>query len=288
MPDDDQTTPSASAAESRLDQLLRTLDAGKLVLLERMAEALAVPVVVDRRESDLVDDAFADSFSNFLLLHHAVHEEPLNKEAFEYVLKGCALAGGHSAEINPHRGPANWDVKYDDTKWSLKTEAARGISVNAAKIEKFMEARWIRGCTNPAKCAEAVRRELPAHMAGYDRILILRALRLKGASIRYEIIEPPKQIMDDRLSRIEHDAFTKEGSKESYGAEVETPGGDRIFRILLDSSVEKVRFTFPLTQCEHHGSWTVRPHSVQEAAIEAVHEAATEVALDLKVDDRLF
>src|SRR5262245_39537355 len=75
-------------------------------LLQRMADALAVPVTTDVPESDLVNAAFAETLANFLLLHHAIHEEPLNKAAFEYVLKGCAEAAGHRAEQNVHRGAA--------------------------------------------------------------------------------------------------------------------------------------------------------------------------------------
>jgi hypothetical protein len=104
-------------------------------------------------------------------------------------------------------------------------------------------------------------------MEGYDRILVLRAFRLSGGRIRYDLVEPRAEILRGRLSSIGADAFTKEGAKESYGANVETPEGERIFRILLDSSVEKIRIWFRLDQCEHHGSWTLAPGDVQEAAI---------------------
>jgi len=202
----------------------------KLKLLERMAEALLVPIQVDRQPSDLVDDTFAGVLSNFLLVHHAIHEEPLNKAAFEYVVKGCALAGGHHAELNAHRGSGTWDIRVGSVKWSLKTEAAKGMSPNTFKIEKLMEARWIRGCTNPAKCAAAVRSEIPEHLNGYDRILALRAFMKPDATIRYDLIEPPIALLRDRLANMPVDSFTKEGSKESYGANVVTDAGDRIFR----------------------------------------------------------
>jgi hypothetical protein len=236
-------------------------------LLQRMADALAVPVLVDIGESDLVDAAFAETLSNFLLLHHAIHEEPLNKAAFEYVLKGCAEAAGHIAEQNTHRGTATWDVKIDDTRWSLKTEAALRMSPGKVRIEKLMEARWIRECTNPAKCAAAVRREVPAHIAGYDRILMLRAFRHHDTSVRYDLVEPSRQALFDQLADAPSQAFTKEGSKESYGADFLDSAGERIFRILLDSSVEKIRLWFDVDKCIRHGSWTVTPSSVREATI---------------------
>jgi hypothetical protein len=138
--------------------MVQRLNDQQLVLLERMAEALTVPVDVIRPASEVGDNAFANTMTNFLLMHHAIHEEPLNKAAFEYVLKACAEAAGRTAELNPHRGSATWDVRILHERWSLKTEAALGMSKSTVKVEKLMEARWIRECTNPAKCANAVRR----------------------------------------------------------------------------------------------------------------------------------
>jgi hypothetical protein len=237
------------------------------LLLLRMADALAVPVAVETRQSDLVDSAFAETLANFLLLHHAIHEEPLNKAAFEHVLKACAEAAGHVAEQNVHRGTATWDVKVDNTRWSLKTEAALRMSVDKVRIEKLMEARWIRECTNPAKCAAAVRREIPAHMTGYDRILMLRAFRHPEQTVRYDLIEPPRRMLLDYLKNAPPDVFTKEGAKESYGADFLDVNGERAFRLLLDSSVEKVRVWFSADHCIHHGSWTVTPSTVREATL---------------------
>ena len=244
--------------------VLARLTPRRRALLLRMAEALTVPADVVRYDSDLVDDAFAETLANSLLLHHAIHEEPLNKESFEYVMKGCAQASGKVAELNPGRGTATWDLRIDGAGWSLKTEAARGISPGTVKIEKLMEARWIRECSNPAKCAAAVRNHVPAHMAGYDRILVLRAFRLNGGGIRYDLVEPPVAAIMDELSVVSSSVFTKEGAKESYGASIDDVDGSRIFRILLDSSVEKIRIWFNVAHCRMHGSWTVKSADIQQ------------------------
>jgi hypothetical protein len=251
---------------SALEQAFARLTARQRQLLQRMADALTVPVDIQTGKSDLVDAAFAETLANFLLLHHAIHEEPLNKAAFEYILKGCAEAAGHAAEQNIHRGTATWDVRIDTTRWSLKTEAALGISKNTVKIEKLMEARWIRECTNPAKCAAAVRTEIPAHMTGYDRILMLRAFRRAGNAIRYDLVEPPKHTLLELIEMVSPEAFTKEGSKESYGANFDV-NNERVFRILLDSSVEKIRLWFSADKCIYHGSWTVTPSTVRDVAV---------------------
>jgi hypothetical protein len=246
--------------------VLAQLTPRRRALLLRMAEALTAPAIVQRHDSDLVDDAFSDTLANSLLLHHAIHEEPLNKESFEYVMKGSAEAGGHFAELNPGRGTGTWDIRVDDQRWSLKTEAAKGISPRTVKIEKLMEARWVRECSNPAKCASAVRAQIPAHMGGYDRILVLRAFRLPGGAMRYDLVETPKELLLERLSTVPPAVFTKEGAKESYGANIDDEDGRRVFRILLDSSVEKIRIWFNLECCRPHGSWTVQSADIQQLA----------------------
>ncbi len=129
-----------------------------------------------------------------------------------------------------------------------------------------MEARWIRECTNPAKCAAAVRTHVPAHMAGYDRIIVLRAFRLKGRGMRYDLVEPPAAVILEKLSAVSPSGFTKEGAMVSYGASIDDADGSRIFRILLDSSVEKIRIWFSVAHCRMHGSWTFKSADVQQYA----------------------
>jgi hypothetical protein len=227
-------------------------------------EKLTVHADVVRYDSDLVDDAFAETLANSLWLHHAMHEEPLNRNSFAYVMKGCAEASGKTAELNPSRETATWDVRIGRTGWSLKTEAARGPSPDTVTIEKLMEARWIRECTNPALCAAAVRTHVPAHMADYDRIIVLRAFQLEGQRVRYDLMEPPVTAILEKLSAVSPSAFSKVGV--SYGASIDDADGSRIFRILLDSTTEKVRIWLSLAHCRMHGSWTVKSTSIQQFA----------------------
>lgn len=224
-----------------------------------MAEAMRVPVEIERPpQSDIVDDRFSDTLANFLLLHHAIHVEPLNKAAFEYMFLACSEAAGRPGRRNTATGSASYDVEAGGVRWSLKTEAGKRPSKTLVRIEKFMEARWIRECTNPAKCALAVRRYVPAHMGDYERMLILRAAQDATARVTmYELLELPKtELM--RLAQAQSEWFTKEGNKESYGADVLNADGDRVYRILLDSSVEKVRIWFRVAKTVNHGRWKVQ------------------------------
>lgn len=239
-----------SSAKNQIEKII------ELWQYSRKGESGAELADVVRYDSDLVDDAFAETLANSLLLHHAIHEEPLNKESFGYVMKGCVEASGRTAELNPGRGTATWDLRIGGAGWSLKTEATRGIRPGTVKIEKLMEARWIRDCMNPAKCAAAVRTHVPAYMAGYDRIIVLRAFRLEGRGMRYDLVEPPVTVILEKLSAVSPSAFTKEAAMVSYGASIDDADGSLIFRIVLDSSLEKIRIWFSMAHCRMHGSWT--------------------------------
>ena len=254
----------SESPRNRIAEVVAALSDTQVGLLLRMAEAMLVPVQVERSaESDIVSDEFSEALANFLLLHHAIHVEPLNKAAFEYLFVACSEASGRPASRNPATGAASYDVEAGGVRWSLKTEAGKKLSASTVRIEKFMEARWIRECTNPAKCAAAVRVQIPAHMEDYERLVILRAKQDATASVTsYELLELPKaQLL--RLADAQDDWFTKEGKKESYGADVLDDEGDRVFRVLLDSSVEKVRIWFRTAKALNHGRWVVqRPHVI--------------------------
>jgi hypothetical protein len=259
-----------SSAKEKIDSITAIVSAEPVKLPSYPVDprqAIGRPVsaeYVAGQESDLVKGAFAETLANSLLLHHAIHEEPLGNESFGHILKACAAASGMPVQLNPDRGTATWDIQVAGTRWSLKTEAARGISPSTVRVEKLMEARWIRECTNPEKCAMAVRAHVPKHMAGYDRMIVLRAFRLEDGGIRYDLVEPPVPVILEKLAAASPPVFTKDGARESYGASINAADGSRIFRILLDSTVEKIRIWLSVNHCRLHGSWTVKPADIQQ------------------------
>lgn len=246
---------------------LKRLSATQRTLVAAMAAAMRggrVEITV-ADDSDLVTSDFADAVANFLLLHHAVYGSSLNKEAFEFIFTVANRAAGRDAEPNRQRGSNTHDVRVQGTKWSLKTEAGTDTKAQRVYIAKWMEARWIRECTNPAECAAAMAR-IVEHGADYERIAALQAIRAReGTSTRYRLIELPKEEVA-RLPSLHHRHFTKPGSKRSYGANlprdpsatapVDSPA-ERTLRVLLDSSVEKVRMWFEVDACTVHAEWVV-------------------------------
>ncbi|SEL98763.1 hypothetical protein SAMN04515665_12533 [Blastococcus sp. DSM 46786] len=267
-PDSRDPAPDRFANAGDID--LTGLTETQLNILASMAEAMRVPVdVSDTDGSDLASVTFIEAMSNLLTLHHAQHEEPLNKKSFEYLFKTCLIASGRPAQMNPSPGDESWDIREADMRWSLKTEAAKGISPNMIRIEKLMEARWVRESNTPAQCAREVRLRLPQHMRDYDRILVLRAFARPGAYL-YELVEVPKDLLVRAFTTARPADFEKQGSSISFGANFSGSDGKRIFRMLLDSSVEKIRLWYQRDSARVHGRWLVQVDRAQEAQQNAI------------------
>jgi hypothetical protein len=254
------THPLDSSAKKQLEKII------ELWRYSRKDVSGAELVDVVRCESDLVDDTFSESLANSLLLHHSIHEEPLNTRSFKYAMKKCVEASGKVAELNPGMGAAMWDLRIEGAGWSLKTEVTRDVRQSAVRIDKLMAARWIRECTNPEKCAAAVRTYVPAHLVGCDRIIVLRAYPLNGSEMRYDLVELPATMILQKMSAIRPPMFAKKGVAAGYSASFDDIDGSWIFRILLDLSAEKIRMWFNMAYCHMHGSWTVKPADIQQDA----------------------
>ncbi|MEV5898337.1 hypothetical protein [Nonomuraea fuscirosea] len=258
------------SGDTALDLDVSGLTQSQRRIVASVARALKLAVEFHgNKASDLVDERWAEVMGNFLVLHHALHEEPLNKKPFEYVFKRCLIAQGHNAQLNPTPGQYAYDIEGNGIRWSLKTEAAKGISARQVKIEKFMEARWIRECKTPEACAVEVRTRLSRHIGGYDRIAMLRAFVRSEATI-YRLEEIPVSLLLECFSNAAPDMFTKNEKRNSpsFGADFYPPGtASRAFRILLDSSVEKIRLWYQTDHCIHHGTWII-PRVGDDRAIE--------------------
>lgn len=207
--------------------------------------------------SDLVDDVFAAAFTNSLRRHHAVDVKPLTRNSFVYAVKDAAEASGNAAERNASQGAEAWDLMIDRTCWLLKTEGSRRLSPGTVRIEKLLEARWIRDCTGPASYAMAVRAFLPEFAAHCDRMMVLRT-SLEEERIRYDLIEPPLAVVLDKLLTLSQSDFSTAGRGRFYGVDIDDSDGSRICRVLFDSTVEKIRIWFSMAHCRPHGTWIVQ------------------------------
>jgi type II restriction enzyme len=130
-----------------------------------------------------------------LALHHLFSHEPFTKDKFEHAMLRALRGTGHDAVL-ARRGNPGHDLTVDGERWSLKTQADRGIRRNTLHISKFMElgkGRWETEEDLKGLLAQMLR-----HMESYDRILSLRCFRgdVDGMTrYEYELVEIPKELL---------------------------------------------------------------------------------------------
>jgi hypothetical protein len=96
-------------------------------------------------------------------------------------------------------------------------------------------------------------------MSGYDRIVVLRAF-VRDDSTIYKLEEIPTDVLRRCLAEARAEMFSKNTKRKSpsFGADFFLDGPrSKVFRILLDSSVEKVRLWYRTEHAIHHGTWMV-------------------------------
>lgn len=241
----------------RLTELIGRVDRVRLNLLVRMAEALTAEVPTNiNPASVLITTDLAAALGSQLLLHHATHEEKLNKKTFEYILKYACEAAGYEVVLNLNPTLAAEDIRIGGTRFSLKTQADASIKPGAVYVQKLMEARWVRDYSTRDELAEAARQRIGAHLAKYERMLVLRAFDVPNGGYRYELVEVPLAILRLIVS-LPNSAFSEKNKYGSSGAEVRDSQGVA-FRLLLDGSVEKVRvFNLRIERCLVHADWHI-------------------------------
>lgn len=244
-------------SRQRIIDLVERVDPVRRHLLLKMAEALTAEVRTEvNPASNFLTPDLAVALGSQLLLHHATHEEKLNKKTFEYILKYACEAIGHHVTLNANPTFPAEDINVNGTSFSLKTQADSGIKPGAIYIQKLMEARWIRDYPTSEALAEAARQRIGAHLSQYQRMLVLRAFDLQQQGYRYQLVEVPLDVLR-LMSRLPNSAFSEKNKYGSSGANVSDLRGIA-FRILLDGSVEKVRiFNLRIDRCVVHADWYI-------------------------------
>lgn len=229
-------------------------------LLTEMAESLHKKIIqyIDPK-SDILTPDFIDDFINRLKIHHATHAECFKKKSFEYAFESASINTGKKAKIVDSETYPGADVIVDDTSYSLKTEASKGIKKDYITISKLMEARWIRECVSRQDFARETKIKIVGHLEKYERILILRAFKISRNEIKYDLIEIPKSVLMNirNLTQEDFEERTKNGSNCAI-VKCSKDGKKYNYKLRLDGSVEKVTISgLPTELCRLHGSWTL-------------------------------
>jgi hypothetical protein len=189
-------------------------------------------------------------------MHHAIHEERMNKRAFEYAFKYACEADHRRVRLNTDPINSAEDLWLDGEAFSLKTQADKNIKSGSIYIQKLMEARWIRDCSTQEEFAREASTRISKHLASYQRILVLRAFEYSRTLVVYDLVEIPRDLLM-RIGTLKPEDFSPRNKYGSSGANVYDERGVA-FRVLLDGSVEKVRiFNLRADRCKQHGQWRI-------------------------------
>src|SRR6266404_4798694 len=143
--------------------------------------------------SDIISDCMLGEIGDALRLHHCFSKESFTKDKFEYLMERSGNLCGIKAELATRGNPGH-DITIRDEKFSLKTQANKGINRRTAHISKFMElgkGQW----SDKDGDLVGLREQFFNHMKSYDRILLLRTLSKAPKDWEYELIEIPKALL---------------------------------------------------------------------------------------------
>ncbi len=247
----------APLAAHDLEALLNRLTGERRAVIGEIIHALLSPIKSQiNGTSNICTSSFVEAFQSRLIVFQALNDDALSKKAFEYAFANAYREStGKEVIVNRNSVMPGEDVIADGIKFSMKTEADRGIRSEFLKISKLMEARWIRDCKTGKDFLAGVQNNIVPHLNRYDRILVLRAFRAAG-NYEYRLVEIPKTVLLEmrKLAASSFSGRTPSGSTRA----IVSAGGNELFLLRLDGSVEKVTVD-RLRQdlCVVHGMWTI-------------------------------
>ena len=242
-----------------LSKALAPLSAAQLEVLAGIVAGFGAQLeVYADPASDFASEAFAQTFGDVLLIHHTLSRESFSKDKFEHGLETALRRVGIPAVLAAKGNPGH-DITVRDERWSLKTQADRGIKPDRIHISKFMElgkGQWV----TEADLA-GLRDRMFSHMQGYDRIFTLRALSAASAAARdpfhqYELVEIPKALL---LRAAGVECLMRHDSKQSPkpGSCTVTENGEVLFELYFDGGTERKLQVKHLAKsaCHVHATW---------------------------------
>ena len=167
--------------------------------------------------------------------------QPFTKDKFEYALIQAFQSCGVKAEDSGSRTRAGYDVMVEGVRWSLKTQADKGINPDEIWISKYMEMG--KGKWENADDLPGLRDRFLHHMEDYERIFILRrwidAPEELGPVHNYELVEIPKALLQEaKGGTFKWMADSRQNPKPGYCTISDGKGGCK-FELYFDGGTER-------------------------------------------------
>jgi Type II site-specific deoxyribonuclease len=181
----------------RLYELLRDLTDGQLGWVQTVVERAHKPATFHHApDADLIKACVPRDFGDAWRIHHGFARGAFTKDRLEYALARVLTRGGIAAALAP-RGHPGHDPTIGNARFSLTTQAAKGLSARDLHISKCMELG--RGVwTDQEADFIGLREQFFRPREAYDRILSWRRLRRPNTSTWHdERVELPKPLLLD-------------------------------------------------------------------------------------------
>lgn len=238
----------------------------RLELIDRVVSVFSQPWEISRAsDSDIISDDSLVDFGDVLRLHHSFSREPFSKDKFEFALETVLKAAGNAAQLAP-RGTRGYDLSIAGQKFSLKTEAAKGIRLSTLHISKFMELGGGKWGDNPDDLI-GLRQQFLDNLSGINRILVLRALRKGSPDYLYELVEIPKSLLEmAKNGRFEMRIESRQYPKPGYCIVEES--SKTLFSLYFDGGGERKLQVKGLRKelCIVHATWRFEEPQQQDLA----------------------
>lgn len=240
----------------RVGALLPGLKESQIGWLEEIAKQFNRPHAFKRNDvSDIISECLLEEIGDGLRLHHCFSKESFTKDKFEYLMERAVKLCGGKAELAPKGNPGH-DITVNKEKFSLKTQANKGIVRSSIHISKFMElgkGQWSDKGAN----LEGLRNQFFAHMKSYDRIFVLRTLSKAPKDWEYELVEIPKALLERaKEGRLQMNHGSSQMPKPG-NCYVSNEKGTLLFTLYFDGGTErKLQIkSINIANCIIHAQW---------------------------------
>lgn len=197
------------------------------------------------------NEAFIDRFGDRLITHHFNSHRPLTKTLFEHAFNDSLNESGMQSQLAESRTNPGHDITIQNTRASLKTEAARNISQKNIHVSKWMElgkGKWI---------LEDLLVRFLSHLSNYEKIFTLRYIKSTDLIFKYQLVEIPKSLLleSENANLVVMEDSTQD-PKPGYGY-VFDEHGERKFSLYFDGGSERklqIRH-LNVSLCLIHAEW---------------------------------
>lgn len=225
----------------------------------RLIDSLSSPPRADVTNTWLTANAeWVEYFGLTISAHHGTTVEPLGLTSFEVAFRNACEAVGWTVDA-----PDSATQRFVDTtvhagsstqrKLSLKSTAARRLSITTVHISKLTEAAWIQDVRSGRARRERTLELFRQYREAVDSVVMLRAFRSEPQSVpeKYQLLEIPTEIFAS-LEDAPLSAFAADGPT-IYCAYRDEPIAARVS---LDRSDAKVTVKqIKLSVCTLHAEW---------------------------------